>query len=76
MTDIGVWDWEKFVQGSEDKIATQDDGSKKDNVKKTVLLKLICSKMLLLNDNFKVPSSLKKYAPPEDLKNLTKYKAV
>lgn len=74
MTDAAAWDWEKFVQGNDDKVATTQDSSKKENIKKSILLKLICAKMSLLNDSFKVPSCLKKYMPPEDLKNPTKYK--
>ena len=28
MSDIGAWDWEKFVQGTEDSIVTQESGAK------------------------------------------------
>ena len=49
---------------------TSEDSFKK----RKVLAKLIFQKMTLLNDRFKVPSSLSSYAPPEDPKSPTKYK--
>lgn len=69
MTDIGLWDWDKFVgpdpQGAPEEEDKKDKDKEKEEVRRTVLLKLICAKLLLLNDSYRVPSCLKKYAPAE-----------
>lgn len=62
------WDWEKFL--------AVEGASEDDFKKRKVLAKLIFQKLTLLNDRFKMPSSLSAYSPPDDPKNPTKYKTV
>jgi hypothetical protein len=68
MTDIGPWDWSKFLS-----VALE---TPEREAKFNVLMRLVAQKLELLSSGYCFPAEMKKFAPSEELKSPTKFKAV